>query len=670
MKPERAEKRIEELKEQISHHNYRYYVLDDPVISDAEYDALFRELRELEEKFPQYLTPDSPTQRVGAPPREGFSKVRHTLPMMSLGDARNVEELIEFDARVKRALKMAPSEKIRYVAEPKFDGLSCEIVYVDRRFTLASTRGDGLVGEDVTQNVRTIQSVPMRLQRGDRTPSRLEVRGEVLMRVDDFEALNRELLENEGKPFANPRNAAAGSLRQLDSNITARRKLDFIAWGIGVAEGIEFETHSGKLEALKELGIRSSEPRELCRGIEDVIAFYERMEAKRDDLPYELDGIVAKADDLTLWERLGATSRSPRWAVAGKFKPREKTTKILRVIFQVGRTGVVTPVAELEPVSISGVTVSRATLHNFDEVKRLGVKVGDTVVVQRAGDVIPDIVSAVTDKRTGKETSIKTPTRCPVCNAELAREEVYLRCVNMSCPAVLKGELRHFASRRAMDIEGLGFKIADQMVETGLVKDVADLYDLTKEDLLTLEGFADASADNLLDAIERSKTRPLSRLINALGIPGVGEYMASVLADHFGSLEALKEASTDALTRVEGIGPETAESVRKFFGEKRNLKVLGRLRAAGVRPEGPKRPVESPLSGRTVVFTGSLSSMSRDEGKSLVEELGGRTSGSVSKTTDFVVCGENPGSKYEKAKALGLKILTEKEFLKLIGRGS
>ncbi|RKZ02382.1 MAG: DNA ligase (NAD(+)) LigA [Candidatus Hydrothermota bacterium] len=668
---EEAKKRIEELRELINYHNYRYYVLNEPEITDDEYDELFRELVELEEMYPEFVTPDSPTQRVGAPPRKEFGEVRHSIPMLSLQDARNDDELRDFDARIKRVLGLPMNAEIEYVAEPKFDGLSCEIVYVDGKYTLASTRGDGIVGEDVTPNVRTIKTVPMRLLKVQDlpVPERIEVRGEVLMSKKDFQKLNEELARRGEKTFANPRNAAAGSLRQLDPNITAQRRLDFIAWGVGVVEGISFKKHSEVLETLEKFGFKAAKPRRICKNIDEVIEFYHRIESERDSFDYELDGIVVKVNDMELWERLGSTARSPRWAIAGKFKPRQRTTKILDVVYQVGRTGTITPVAVLEPVEVSGVIVSRATLHNFDYVKLMDVRVGDTVVVQRAGDVIPEIVSVVKDKRTGKERPIEPPTRCPVCGADVVKEGAYYRCVNISCPAKLVQALIHFASRRAMDIEGLGGKTAQLLVERGLVKDLADIFYLKKEDILKLPGFADKSAQNLIDGINRAKQDvPLHRFLYAIGIPNVGEFTAKLLADKFGSLEKLMKATYDQLLQIEGIGPEIARSIVEFFKEKRNIEVINKMFKAGLKlKEVRKEEVQkSPFAGKTVVFTGALSSMTRDRAKSYVEMLGGRVSNSVSRKTDLVVVGENPGSKYQKAMRLGIKMVNEDEFLEML----
>jgi len=668
MTKKEAKKRIEELRELINYHNYRYYVLNDPVISDAEYDELMKELISLEEQFPEFITPDSPTQRVGAPPQEEFGTLSHSLPMLSLQDARNEDELREFDKRIKRALGVSSDYKISYVAEPKFDGLSCEIIYIDGKYYQAATRGDGYVGEDVTLNVRTIRTVPMRLIKDENIiPSRLEIRGEVLMKKADFEKLNHELLKKGEKTFANPRNAASGSLRQLDPNITAQRKLDFIAWGVGVVEGVEFKYHWDTLLSLEKWGFRVSKPRRLCGDIEEVVEFYKQIEGKRDDMEYELDGIVVKVNEIALWDTLGTTARSPRWAIAGKFKPRQKTSKILNVIFQVGRTGTITPVAVLKPVEVGGVIVSRATLHNFDEIERLGVMVGDTVIVQRAGDVIPDIVTVIKEKRTGEEKPIVPPERCPVCKADVVREGVYLRCINISCPARLVQAVKHFSQRRALDIEGLGGKTSELFVKEGLIKNLADIYYLKKEDILKLPGFAEKSVQNLLDGIEKSKKPSLTRFLFAIGIPNVGEFTAQILAEQFGSLDRLMKATYEELLSIHGIGPETAMSIYKFFKEERNIDVLKKMFDAGLKPQVMEKR-ELPLQGKIFVFTGALSTMSRDDAKELVESLGGRVSNSVSKNTDYVVVGENPGSKYDKARSLGIRILSEEEFLKLVGK--
>lgn len=669
MTPEEAKRRIDELRREINYHNYRYYVLDDPVISDAQYDALMEELRRLEEEFPQFCEPHSPTQRVGAPPREGFATVEHRRPMLSLTDAHSEGAIREFDQRVKKLLGLPPLEPVEYVAEPKLDGLSCEIIYQNGRFTLASTRGDGVVGEDVTPNVRTIRNLPLQLLAED-PPALLEVRGEVVMPKEEFDALNRRILEESGRPFANPRNAAAGSLRQLDPNITAQRPLEFVAWGIGVWEPPLPDTHWEVLNLLSKLGFQVANPRHLCKGIEECIERFRELEAARDQHTYELDGMVIKVNQMGLWERLGTTSRSPRWAIAAKFAPRQMTTRVVDVVFQVGRRGTITPVAILEPVPIGGVTVSRATLHNFEEAQRLDVRIGDTVVVQRAGDVIPAVVQVITERRTGTERPIEPPNSCPVCGAGVTREGAYLRCVNPSCPAVLVQSIRHLASRRAFDIEGLGGKVAQMLVEKGLVKGLADIFTLKKEDLLSLPGFAEVSAQNLVDAIEASKEVPLHRFIYAIGIPNVGEYTAQLLAEHFGSVDELAAASVDELASIKGIGEETARSIVAFFAEERNRQMIEAMLEAEVKVISPTRDEgELPLKGQTVVFTGTLRSMDRNRAKKLVENAGGKVTNSVSRKTSLVVVGENPGSKYQKAQQLGVKVIDEEEFLRLMGEG-
>jgi len=665
---EEARQRAEELRRLIHEHNYRYYVLNRPVISDAEYDALMAELRAIEARFPELITPDSPTQRVGAPPREEFGTVRHTVPMLSLEDARNEEELRAFDARVHRFLRLPPDQPIRYAAEPKYDGLSCELVYEGGMLTVASTRGNGTVGEDVTPNVRTIPTVPLRLRALPELPlpERLEVRGEVLISREDFEKLN-QAREQEGlPPFANPRNAAAGSLRQLDPTITASRPLVFIAWGIG-QRTLPARTHSEVLDLLHRLGFRVADPRRVCRGIEEVIAFYRELEEARDNFPFELDGVVIKVNDMDLWEPLGTTARSPRWAVAAKFKPRERTTRLMDVRFQVGRTGIITPVALLEPVEVGGVVVSRATLHNFEEVARKDVRIGDWVFVRRAGDVIPEIVGPIPERRTGEERPILPPDRCPVCQGEVVKEGAYLKCINLACPAKLEAALRHLASRRALDIEGLGKKTAELLVQRGKVKDPADVFYLTPKDFQDLPGFAEKSIQNLMQAIARARHVPLHRFLYALGIPGVGEQVARVLVRHFHTLEALMKADEQALMEVEGIGPELARNITRFFREPHNRKILAKfLQVLSLEEETAPSTASDLFQGKTFVFTGALSSMTRDRARELVESLGGRVSSSVSRKTDYVVVGENPGSKLTRAQALGVPTLTEETFLDML----
>ena len=684
MNEKEAIKELEKLREEINYHNHRYYILDSPVISDAEYDRLFKKLQELENNFPHLITPDSPTQRVGAMPLDEFKTIAHTIPMLSLNNANNVEEAREFDERVKRFLET--KEEIEYVAEPKMDGLAIELVYVDGLFTAGSTRGDGYTGEDVTLNLRTVKSIPLRLLNktvekvkveGGGTlplpiPARLEVRGEVFIPIKEFERLNREREERGEPAFANPRNAAAGSIRQLDSKITAMRPLDIYCYGIGALEGAKFKTHWEILHTLKGWGLKVNPFIKICKGIDEVIKYHEDMEEKRDRIPYELDGVVVKVNSLDLQDRLGILTRSPRWAVAYKFKARQETTRVKDIIVGVGRTGALTPVAILEPVEVGGVTVERATLHNQDEVDRKDVRVGDTVVVQRAGDVIPEVVMVIKEKRTGSEKPFRLPEKCPLCGSAVVKEGAIHRCTGgLSCPAQLKEGIRHFAAKRAMNIEGLGDKHIDQFVEKGVIKDVADLYSLKKEDIAELERWADKSAQNLLDQIEKSKDTTLARMIYALGIRQVGEHMAKVLANNFGSLDELMKASYDNLMEIHEIGPETAESIVTFLKEGHNRNVIEKLKRAGVKsPLTPlfQRGVRGDLrfKGKQFVLTGTLSGFTRGEAKELIESLGGRITSSVSKNTDYVIAGAEPGSKYDKAVELGIKILNEEEFKDLL----
>jgi len=665
MATEAIKKRVEKLREEIEYHNYRYYILDQPEISDAQYDRLMRELEKLEEQYPELRSPNSPTQRVGAPPLEAFEIVRHTIPMLSLANAFEEGEARDFDKRVKKFL--GTSEEIEYVAEPKLDGLAVELVYEKGQFVVGSTRGDGINGENITRNLRTIKTIPLQLVRKEiPVPERLEVRGEVIMQVRKFKELNRKR-EEAGEPlFANPRNAAAGSVRQLDSKVTASRPLEIYCYGIGEVVGRTFKTHWEILQTLSKWGFRINPYIRTCRNMDEVLQYYHEMSEKRESLPYEIDGIVIKVNRLDLQARLGEIARSPRWALAFKFQPKQETTKILDIIVQVGRTGALTPVAVMEPVKVGGVEVSRATLHNQDEIDKKDIRIGDTVIIQRAGDVIPEVVQVVTSKRKGTEKKFKMPSKCPVCGAEVVKEEAIHRCIGLDCPAQLKGRIKHFASKRAMDIEGLGTKLTDQLVDKGLVKDVADIYYLKKEQLVELERMADKSAQNIIDAIEKSKTKPLSKFLYALGIRHVGETTAEDLARHFQRLDDFFHLSEEDLMEVEGIGPEVAASVHQFFQDKKNKESIERLKKAGVKVIEPKLGEKGKLAGKTFVFTGTLKAYGRDEARNLVESLGGMTASSVSKKVDYVVVGEDPGSKLDKAKALGIKTLTEEEFKKMI----
>lgn len=666
------------LRGEINYHNYCYYVLDSPVITDAEYDRLMRRLEELEKEHPELVTPDSPTQRVGAAPLEAFGTVSHTIPMLSLENALKEEEAVEFDGRIKRFLKLPVDTVIEYAAEPKMDGLAVELVYEDGVLTRGSTRGDGYTGEDVTQNLKTVRSIPLTLApervkkgAGQKIPPYLEVRGEVFLPLKSFRKLNKER-EAKGEPvFANPRNAAAGSLRQLDSRITARRPLDIFCYGVGSVKGVSFKTHFETLDFMKKLGLKVNPFVKVVKGIDGVLKYHVSMEEKREGLDYELDGVVVKVNDLGLQERLGVLTRRPRWALAYKFAPKQESTRVKEIFVGVGRTGALTPVALLEPVIVGGVTIERATLHNQDEVERKDVRVGDEVVVERAGDVIPEVAYVMKEKRPAKKElkKFKMPEECPVCGSRVERVGAIHFCTaGLSCPAQLKESIRHFASKRAMDIEGLGFMHVDQFVDKGVIKDVAEIYGLKKEDILGLERWAEKSADNLLAAIEASKTPTLERFIYALGVKGVGEHMAGVLAKRFGDLEALMKATEEELLETPDIGPETALSIMDFFKERHNLEVLKKLRKAGV---GYKRPVKKKgsLEGLTFLFTGVLKGLTRDEAKDLVEAGGGSAASSVSKKVDYVVIGEEPGSKYAKARKLGLKIIDEKEFKRMAGKG-
>ena len=665
--PKEIQERVEKLREEIRRYDYYYYVLNQPLISDAEYDKLFRELLELERQYPELVTPDSPTQRVGAPPAEEFAPVEHAIPMLSLANCFNDEELEEWDDRVRR---MLGGEPVEYVCEPKLDGLSVELVYVDGVFTVGSTRGDGRVGEDVTRNLRTIKQVPLRLfPLNGKVPRLLEARGEVYMEKEAFRRLNEER-ERAGEPlFANPRNAAAGSLRQLDPNVTASRPLKIFFYAMGRAEGIEIRSQAELLTTFPKLGLPVNPLWKLCKTLDEVKAFYRELLAMRHELPYEADGMVVKVNDFAQREILGEVARAPRWAIAYKFPAEEATTRVLDIVVQVGRTGALTPVAILEPVEVSGATVSRATLHNEDEIRRKDIRIGDWVIVRRAGEVIPEVVKSIPERRTGAEKEFKMPERCPACGGPVVRPpgEVAYRCENLSCPARIKESIRHFASRRAMDIEGLGEKLVDQLVETGLVRKLSDIYRLKKEDLVNLERMGEKSAQNLLEEIERSKNAGLARLIFALGIRYVGERLAEILAEHFPSLEALSNATYEELIKIPEIGPRIAQSIVDFFRNEENRKLIQELKELGVKTEAEK-PKEGPLSGKTFVFTGTLSAFTREEARRLVESLGGRVASSVSRKVDYVVVGADPGEKLRKAQELGITILTEEEFRKLVGR--
>jgi DNA ligase (NAD+) len=672
--------RVAQLREQLHYHNYRYYVLDDPVISDAEFDRLMAELVRLEEIY-GLATPDSPTQRVGAQPLDKFETVLHRQPMLSLENAFSETETREFDERLKRFLKS--TEEFAYVLEPKMDGCAVELVYERGRLITGSTRGDGYRGENVTQNLKTIHTIPLSLlTEAEPAPELLEVRGEVYMDLDEFKQLNQERLEKGESAFANPRNAAAGSLRQLDPKITGARPLKIYCYGVGEVRGRKFDSHWEVLQTLKKWGLRvipmsgvdakpSDNPRiEGCQGIDKAIASHQKLEHQRHGLPYEIDGMVIKVDSLALQERLGTKARSPRWALAYKFAATQATTKVLAIEVNVGRTGAVTPMAVMEPVEVGGVTVSRATLHNEDEVARKDVRVGDRVLVQRAGDVIPEVVKVIIEDRPPDARPFQMPSHCPVCGTPLVRPagEKVTRCPNPDCMASLTRSIQYFASKSAMDIDGLGEKIVQQLVGVGLVKDVSDLYKLTEDDLIPMERFAEKSAENIVKAIEKSKTPDFWRYINALGIRYVGEATAQVLAQHFKNLDELMKASKEDLLQVEGVGEQVASSIREYFDNPRNQELLDKLKNLGVEEREPESRAAGLLAGKTFVFTGGLTHFSREEAKAQVAARGGKVSSSVSAKTDYVVAGADPGSKLAKAQELGVTILDEAAFAELLKR--
>ena len=660
---------LEKLRNEIRRHEDLYYVQDSPEISDVDYDQLLSELQALEEAHPELITPDSPTQRVGGRPAEGFPEVVHRRPMLSLDNSYNIDELRAFDQRCR---KLAEGRQLEYVAELKIDGLSLSLQYEDGVLTRGVTRGDGRIGEEVTQNARTIRSVPLRLKSGaQKIEGEVEVRGEVFIPLDVFRKTNAER-EEQGEPrFANPRNAAAGAIRQLDSRLVARRKLDMFAYDLLVGGNKHFATHWQALNWMEHAGFRVNTNRKLCTSIDEVIDFANEMEKLRDDLGYEIDGLVVKVNSTGLQDEFGTTQKAPRWAIAYKYPARQASTKVLSIVVQVGRTGALTPVANLEPVFLAGTTVSRATLHNEDEIERLGLKIGDWVMIEKSGEIIPKVLSVIKAKRTGKEKPFKPPSHCPVCGSQISRieGEVVARCVAADCAAQLVGRLLHFASRRAMRIEGLGDVLAIQLVEANLVKDVGDLYDLTLDQLAGLPRMAKKSATNLLEQINASKSRDLTSLIYALGIRHVGERTAGILAHHFGSLTALAGATTEELDDIPEIGLTVAESVRDWFDDDGNRQLCDRLRAAGVRTELEKQSrteVDERFAGKQFVLTGKMESYTRDEARALIEAKGGRVNSSVSKKTDFVIAGEDAGSKLDKANTLGVTVLDEAGFSKMI----
>src|SRR6266700_1403644 len=659
-----VKKEIEELREKLRYHEYRYYLLDDPEISDAAYDRMMNRVKELEAAHPELVTPDSLTARVGGAPREGFTKVQHARPMLSLDNAFSYDALREWDRRVREG---SGQQKIEYIAEHKFDGLSISLQYKNDVLVRGVTRGDGTTGEDVTTNVKTIRSIPLRVDaaalKKNKVPAEFEVRGEIMMTKKAFEALNRQQERIGGKIFVNARNSAAGAVRVLDPAITAARRLDFFAYYLLVDGKVPFPKHSDSLQALKQLRFRASDDWKLCAGIEAVTAYCDDWDSKREKLPYEIDGVVVKVNSIPIQNELGYTSKAPRWAMAYKYPARQETTVVNAIIVQVGRTGTLTPVAVLEPVQVGGVTVSRSTLHNMDEIERLGLQIGDTVLIERAGEVIPHVLKVVKEGKPRKP--FRMPKQCPECGSAIhhIEGEVAYRCVNAACPAKRKESILHFAGRHAIDIDGLGDKIVDQLVDKGLVKEVADLYALKEDEVAGLERMAEKSAQNLLEEIEASKKNSLERLIYALGIQFVGERTGQLLAEHFSSLEELAAAKEEQLVGVPEVGPKVAASIVEFFSEAANRQLIKKLHKAGVHPTTEKRRVKSDkFAGKSFVFTGGLANRSREEASEIVQQHGGKVSGSVSKKTDYVVVGTDPGSKHDKAKKLGVAILPEDEF--------
>lgn len=669
---ESNEQKLTELRTTLRHHEYLYHVMDTPEIPDAEYDRLMRELRELEAQHPELITPDSPTQRVGAAPLAAFSQIRHEVPMLSLDNVFDEESFLAFNKRVQDRLKN--TDDLTYCCELKLDGLAVSILYENGVLVQAATRGDGTTGEDITSNVRTIRAIPLKLH-GDNIPQRLEVRGEVFLPQAGFEKINEEARRTGGKVFANPRNAAAGSLRQLDPRITAKRPLTFFCYGVGVLEGGELpRSHSARLQQFKFWGLPVSERVKLCHSPEEVLTYYRKVEEERPNLGFDIDGVVIKVDSLDLQEQLGFVARAPRWAVAFKFPAQEQMTFVRDVEFQVGRTGAITPVARLEPVQVAGVLVSNATLHNADEIERLGLRIGDKVVIRRAGDVIPQVVNVVLSERPEETREIVFPTHCPVCHSDVERVEgeVVTRCTGgLICGAQRKEALKHFVSRRALDVEGMGDKIIDQLVEKEYVHTPADLFQLTPGKLTGLDRMGPKSAQNVVDALEKSKETTFARFLYALGIREVGEATAAGLAAHFGTIEALEQASIDDLQKVPDVGIVVATHVRNFFAEESNREVIAQLRKEGVRWPAPvvvnAEEIDSPFAGKTVVLTGSLSQLSRDEAKAQLVALGAKVAGSVSKKTDLVIAGEAAGSKLAKAQELGIAVIDENEMLRLLG---
>ncbi len=654
-----AKKQIQRLRDEINYHNYQYYVENNPVISDYEYDMLLKKLEALETQHPDLITSDSPTQRIGGEPLKGFTTVEHKIPMLSLDNAYSHDELREFDERVKKNIT-----DVEYICEPKIDGVSIALIYENGIFIRGATRGDGIKGDDITSNLRTIRSIPLRLQGLD--IQNAEVRGEVYFPISSFKKFNKEQEKKEEQVFANPRNAAAGSLRQLDPRIVASRPLDTYLYYISHSDK-DFKSQEKSLETLRAAGFRVNPLIEKASSIEDAISYCKTLEAKRETLDYEIDGVVLKVNSFEQQRKLGSTIKHPRWAIAFKFTAKQATTRLKDIVIQVGRTGTLTPVAILEPIQVGGVTVSRATLHNFDELKRKDIRIGDRVLVERSGDVIPQVVKSISEKRTGEEKARAIPRKCPVCGSDLIRtlDEVAVRCPNKQCPARLKWRIEYFASRDAMDIDHLGGQTIDKLIEKGLIDTIADVYSLTEKDLLSLEGFKEKSVKNLLDSIEKSKQQGLARLIYGLGIRHVGKYASQLLATQYSSIDELAKKTAEEFIQIHGLGEKTAEAIATFFATEENIELINKLKDIGIRTKETKK--EGILSGKKFVFTGGLTSLSRPDASDLVMKNGGMVASAIGKDIDYVVVGTDPGSKYEKAKKLGLTIIDENEFKKIVG---
>jgi len=654
-----AKKQIKKLRDEIDNHNYKYYVENNPAISDYEYDLLLKKLEKIELEYPDFITPDSPTQRVGEQPVEGFETVEHKIPMLSLANTYTYDELREWDERVKKYVLDA-----EYVVEPKIDGAGVALLYEKGIFIRGATRGDGIRGDNITQNLKTIYSIPLKLR--NNTLKNVEVRGEVYMPISGFKKYNKKQEKKEGAIFANPRNASAGSLRQLDSRIVAERPLDIFIYFVSYSDK-DLRTQEKSLESLKQAGFRINPFTKKVKNIDEAIKYCKKLEEKREKLDYEIDGAVIKVNSFAQQKLLGNTSKNPRWAISYKFAAKQSTTKLNDISVQVGRTGTLTPVAVLEPVEVGGVTVSRATLHNFEELERKDIRIGDTVLIERSGDVIPQVVKSIEEKRTGSEKQKKIPSKCPVCGTEVVHTEgeVAVRCPNKMCPARLKWRIKYFSSRDAMDIDHLGGQTVDKLLDEGLVKNIADLYSLKKEDMLKLEGFKEKSAQNLIDSIEKSKQQDLSRLIYGLGIRHVGKYAAQLLASKYSSIDELSKANEEELKEIDGLGDKSAEAIATFFATEENIVLIERLKDIGVKTKTEKKG-NLPFQGKKFLFTGGLNSMSRPEASDLVKKQGGMVAGSISKDLDYVVVGDKPGSKFEKAKKLGLKIISEKEFKEIV----